>query len=562
MYSPVLSIPARRVSAWVAETDPKYARAWLGALPLANSAESAREIYQALYTLNRLELRVPPRLELMALYEQAVGRVCSGLLSHLAHAVPPLAPKKRQLAEFIRRLHVEMAYGYKCCLRDLSRARLSLRRKSRVALCIERALYHLSEVLLGSYRVYLPHPAGVWREMHELYRLAGQVGVVHAPQDTHEQGVPLAVSIGARYVRALLLGLLNPYQLPHNAVQQAHAFLAQWGRLARVLPHIAPAELKDANGLFFVQLTADAAPVPLARSSPDLGPDARVLDARALLQAVQDFITRLGRGEHIEKLGLGLDCLDSACADLLVRMKRAWGETARRRYASRQRSHHLFICVGLNALHYFLNGQRPFAVYCEACFEHARSRGAVDAPVAYVDLDQAAAQPAGQAVPPSEVRRVDRWRLRDSGPQGMSVACYGDAATPTRVGELIGVQQPSEPGRWRAAVIRWVKAPEANSIEAGIETLAATVAPAAVRLLDRPDGASNGFPALRLPPNEIARRPSTLLLPRGRFQAGDELELLEEEAEPRRVRLLRLIERTGSFEQMVYGDVAARVRRR
>jgi len=186
VFSPVFSIPEHRVSAWVAETDPKYASAWLAALPLANSAESAREIYQALYTVNRLELRLGNRLELMALYTGAIATVCQGLQPHLLHEVPPLGPKKRQLAEFIRRLHIEMAYGYKCCLRDLGRTRLSLRRKSRSANCIERALYHLSEVLLRSYVVYLPYPSGAWREIHELYRLAESLGIV----DGSVAGVP------------------------------------------------------------------------------------------------------------------------------------------------------------------------------------------------------------------------------------------------------------------------------------------------------------------------------------------------------------------------------------
>ena len=62
-----LLIPEKEVSAWAAETNPKEARAWLESLPLADSGEAARDIYQALYTLNRLELTMQSRLELMEL---------------------------------------------------------------------------------------------------------------------------------------------------------------------------------------------------------------------------------------------------------------------------------------------------------------------------------------------------------------------------------------------------------------------------------------------------------------------------------------------------------------
>ncbi len=558
MYSPVLSVPARRVSGWVAETDPKYARAWLESLPLANNAEAAREIYQTLYTVNRVELKVQVRIELMALYEPVVATVCNGLQSHLVHAVPPLGPKKRQLAEFVRRLHIEMAYGYKCCLRDLSHARVLLRRKSRSVVCIERALHHLSEVLLRSYLVYLPYPNAVWRETHELYRLAESLGVVGEELTVGDGRDGQPVSIDERYVQTLLLGIANPYQLAHNAVHQLHAFVGHWAKQASITTK---ADLKDATGCFLIDLTADAPPVPLTKKGQNISDSARILDARALLRALQRLVERLEAGVPIEKLGLGVDCLDSTCVDLLQRMTRALGESARRRYARRQRSSNVFVCVGLNAVHFFANGQRPFTAYANTFPWLDRPGRLVEAPdVAFVELEdenkrRVAADTdlsQGSTTTSAESYRVDRWQLRDIGPQGMSLARYGDAATPVRVGELIGVQQPRDLGRWRTAAIRWVKSPETNSVEVGVEFLAATAIAVAVRL----PGGANAFPGLRLPAAEVVQRPATLLLARGACQVGDELEVIDEEAGARRVRVLRLLERTGAFEQVVYADVA------
>lgn len=554
MYSPVLSVPARRVSGWVAETDPRYARAWLEALPLTNSAEVARELYQALYTVNRVELKVHVRLELMALYDPAIAGVCNGLQAHLSHTPPPLGPKKRQLAEFVRRLHIEMAYGYKCCLRDLSSVRLLLRRKPRLIGCIERALHHLSEVLLRSYLVYLPYPSGVWREIHELYRLAESLHALGEPIEAAEP-----TTLGERYIRTLLMGLANPYQLPHSAVHQLNAFLAQWAKQA----HLVRAPAREGAGCFTVDLTADAPPVPFTKKQESNGPNARVLDTQALLQTLQGYLSRFEMDGSIEKLGLGVDCLDSTCIELLRRMTRALGEGARRRFARRQRSTNVFVCVGLNALHFFASGQRPFATYIKALPWLDQTGRAVQAPdAAFVELDDEEPsvdkKPRGLADAlkslPAENPRVDRWQLRDIGPQGLSMTRYGDAMTPIRVGELIGVQQPSDFGRWRTAVIRWVKSPEPNSVEVGVEVLAAGVMPVAVRRADQP----NAWPALQLPAAEVMQRPATLLLSRGMCQIGDELELVEEENGVRRVRVLRLLERTGAFEQVVYADSAPR----
>jgi hypothetical protein len=561
VFSPVLSIPENRVSAWVAETDPKYASTWLAALPLANSAESGREIYQALYTVNRLELRLANRLELMAMYSGAIATVCQGLQPHLVHEAPPLGPKKRQLAEFIRRLHIEMAYGYKCCLRDLSRTRVTLRRKSRSAICIGRALYHLSEVLLRSYVVYLPYPTGTWREIHELFRLADSLGI--ADGSVAEEGYEGRgeIPIKERYMRTLLLGLTNPYQLPHGGAQQVDAFLARWAAQAQIARQTDHA---DAIGYFRVDAEADTPPLPLAKSGQSQDKNPWVLDARALLNTVQAFALRLEKGEPVEKLGLGVDCLDSTCTDLLQRMVRSWGESARRRYVRRQQSSNVFVCVGLNSVHYFANGQRRFTDYISAVAPTPVTppKIAETEDEAFVDLDNVQSQDNHGASTPVTVttsmvdsHRVNRWRLRDIGPQGMSLNRYGDALAPVRVGDLVGVQQAADLGRWRVGVIRWVKTPEVNSVEMGIEMLAGGVSTALLRRLDGTNDLKNIYPALQLPATEITRHPPTLVLTRGACQVGDVVELMDEDSEPRQVRILRLLERTGSFEQVVYGEI-------
>ncbi|HSW53097.1 MAG TPA: hypothetical protein VLG93_07690, partial [Sulfuricaulis sp.] len=204
-----LSMPVKRVSAWMAETDPKYAQAWLASLPLADSAETAREIYQALYTLNRQELDAARRFELMELYNAPVASVTAALESYFTRAALPLTPKKRQLAEFIRQLHMEMAYGYKGCLQDLEKQRLRWGRKTLRAQALLRALHYLGEVLLHSYQVYMPYPPEVWRELHAIYQYAAEHELTQEVLDTP---APMAAktTLNQEYLRILLLGLSNP----------------------------------------------------------------------------------------------------------------------------------------------------------------------------------------------------------------------------------------------------------------------------------------------------------------------------------------------------------------
>jgi cyclic-di-GMP-binding protein len=554
MYNPVLSVPARRDSGWVAQTDPGHARVWLSSLPIASGGlDTAREVYQALYTVNRQDLRLNVRLELMGLYEPVVATIGVALHSHLAHASPPLNPKTRELAEFLRRLHVEMAYGYKVGLRDINRARLLLGRKSRFAQCMERVLYHLNEVLQRSYFVYIPCPPGVWREIHELYRVAESLRVVREPVTI--DGSP--ITIEERYLQTVLLGLANPYHLPHNGVQQVHSFLLKCAKQAQIVP-VAMGTGQQAH--FLIDLTTDAPPAPFTWDARWSSGTERLLDVQELLRNLRSYIGRLEKGESIEAVVLGLDARDAGTVDLMRRLLRAWGDSVRRRYARHQRNSTVSVCIGLQSLYFFSNDQRPFARTTEKL-----SREAIDftsgtlSDVAFVELDDVENQPVSAnsaAETTGENHRVDAWQLRDIGPQGLSLAQYGDAATALRVGELLGIQQTADQGRWRAAVVRWIKSPDTGSLEAGLELLAAAITPIAARVAPTSAGKiRDWFPALWLPAVEVTRRPPTLLLGRGACRVGDELELVEGEGAPRRVRVLRLLERTGSFEQIVYADV-------
>lgn len=553
MTNPVLSIPARRASGWLTETDPKYARAWLESLPLADSAETGREIYQAVYTLNRVELNASVRFELMELYGPAVASVCAGLRSYLAHEVPPLGPKKRQLAEFLRRLHVEMAYGYKLCLHGMQKARFRMGRRARLLRSTERALHHLGEVLLRSYAVYIPYPGGTWREIHELYRLAEAAGlseeqIPESDENAAEPSVP--VSIRSRYVRVLLLGAANPYQLPQGVAQQLQSFLARWADTAVLSASVS---VSNPAAHFLVELDADSPPQPFPKRVEENRDTAslRALNTLALVRTLREFADRLERGGAVDRRELGVDCLEASCLDFIRRLARLWGLSARRRHARRRQRRPVLVCSGIEALHFFVNGQQPF--------DASTVESSSDAE--FIELDRLSGRSeeteTEQAAGNGEHHRIDRWQVRDVGPHGMALARYGDARIGVKVGDLLGLQETDDPGRWQVVVVRWMKSPETGSLELGVEILSASAIPVAVRRLFADGSVETPYRVgLQLPAEPRLRRPQTLLVTRGLFLEKRDLQVAEPDGAVRRIRPLRLLERTGAFEQFVYADVA------
>ncbi|GAB4509885.1 MAG: cyclic-di-GMP receptor FimW [Sulfuricaulis sp.] len=565
-----LSLPTKRVSAWIAETEPRYAQAWLASLPLADSAETAREIYQALYTLNRQELDVTRRFELMELYTAPVASVTSTLESYFTRAALPLTPKKRQLAEFIRQLHMEMAYGYKGCLQDLEKQRMRWGKKSLRAQTLVRALHYLGEVLLHSYQVYMPYPPEVWREIHAIYQYASRHDLAQEVLDTPAP-VAAKTTLSHEYLRILLLGLSNPYQLPQNECRQVHRFLHQWGGKAVLKDNL---EVLPSAGYFLIDPATDSPPVPFPRGVAfQSGQGLRLLDAVELLRSIQFFIQRLQKGDSARTLSLGFECLDSVCLDMLQRMMRSWGQLPRRQYSRIQRSGPAFVCAGIPALHFFASGQKPFVspavparkdtsddrIILPSHIEEDVARE-TKADEDFIALDELVAGPMPQVEPrditvsSGEGFRVDRWQIKDAAPKGLQLVRFGSSHTYVRVGDVVGVQQMDEIGRWSAGVVRWMKSPEADSLEMGIELLASGVKPVAVTVV-RGTGASDYQPALLLPAIEALRRPATLLLPRGVYAPGSNLLLAEEAEAIRTVRLLQRLEYTNVFELLVFADV-------
>jgi hypothetical protein len=559
----VLEIPSKRVSAWVAETDARFAREWLQTLPLADSMEAAREVYQALYTLNRLDLEPVRRMELMGLYESPVATVRVSLAAPLRQTSFPLGERKTALSRYARLLIWEMANGYKCALHDLAGARFGFGRKQQFSHLARRAAYYLGETLILSYQVYAAYPPHVWRDLHELYRFAESNGWQEDPGEERPGEPGSGRSLSSLYRAALLLFLARPYQLLQNECLWVEQLLRGWSARVSLSRDI---RAVDASGNFLVDLGADAPPSPwrndLAQMD-NLG--LRLLDVGELVGEVKTCVTRLNKGESVQALAIGVDCLEAACHDLFKRLARAWGVAARRRHTRLKRRGFVSVCAGLGAAHFFMNDQKPF----EAPISPGEKKSA---PVRSAGADKEAVTP--QTPKPGVARRdeedttgpdvarpgqggdlyrVDRWQIGDIGPRGLLLIRPAESTVHVRVGEVLGIQRVDQLGQWSVAVVRWLKSLDNGGLEMGIEYLAPNARAVAVRAMT--PGAKFG-PALLLPAMESLKRPATLLVERGTYQPHTDVEVQEGPGGTRHARPLQLLDRTGAFEQVVFGYLA------
>lgn len=566
-----LTIPPKKISAWVAETHPKETRKWLSTLPMADTQEAARELYQALYTLNRQDLAPTDRFKLMALYDEPVGKVVRALEGHLKSASIPLNPRGLQIVEMCRQLYLEMAYGYKCVLHDLESGTRLLPRTGLKRDSVERALFYHGRVLLLHYQVYMPCPRGLWREIHALYRYSElNQWFGETPYTDHGRG---GSSVMARYLQLVLLGICNPYQLPAGDCRRIDGYLEKWAGMARVVTDV---EVADTESCFLVDLRSDSPPAPYPKDvSVQRAEQLRLLFTEPLLRITTQFASKLREGESAVRLDLGMECLEQACGLLLERMSRAWRSPGRRQRERTRRDSACLVAVGTSAVHFFLNGQRPFVLPSETDldlsvpldFGAAPAINDEDGESVFIDLDETTRQAssdnsqkhkdtqdkARHAGTKPHVYRVEHWQIRDESPHGLQIVSDNTESRRLSVGSLVAVQEIGEPEQWRIGAVRWLKTPKPGRLEAGIELLGSGGLPVTVGY--QRAGIREYEPGIWLPPVQALRRPATLIVPSGIYMPQRHLSLLDNEDEaPREVVALNLMERAPHFEHLVYAN--------
>ena len=562
VLTPALRLPENQPTPWVTETSPEAARSWLDGISLADSNAAARELFRALYTLNRIDLDPKTREKILEMYRNPVNTVSANIQSQLGQRPLPLTENSRIIAGIVRELNREMAIGYKKVvvgLHDTWRQRL-FRRST--ALPIERALRYFGEMLVHCYHVYMPYPALVWLEVHELYRYAQQLKLEDVPVDISSREGAGTTSIKERYSQICLLGLCNPYRLPQGEVKKLHTFLYQWAGIASVhAPDTGPSRA----GNFHIDLLRDGPPMILRQPlNPGMAKRFRVLDASPLVEKIKYFVRRLEQGESAAQLALGTECLDSACLEMFLRVLRSWDEASLRQHNRSRGKGLVSVCIGIESAHFFADGQRPFLPPEEIVVGSESTDESVFAETdthSYIDFDlpiesgEEVAE-STEVVATKDNFHITRWQLVDQSANGLLLRSRESPGMQVRVGDILGVQfDAGADAVWWPAVVRRLQGDVNGIVEAGAELLASRVEPVTVRAAN---GKTIFRPALLLPPLETPdnRRPQSLVISRGvlRDPAGLQLSIIYGD-KVRNIRPLKMVQQSGSFEQVFFADV-------
>ena len=488
------------------ETRPRQLKVWLDGLPLTQLFDSTKAVCDALASLNRSRLAADDRLRLLDVYQPTLQRLRAEVAEDYNKAPLPLPATSRQAVNLVRELLIEEAYGYKLALLEKSTRLLLFGVPRQLAPLIEQIMHTLSEALTLSYHSYLPTPAGVWRELHELYRYAAQQKLLDV-ESTEAAATPSASAIERIYKQAVLITLTDPYRLPRAELPEVMRIAA----LLAPLTEIGLGPPPCSQQLFVIHPDTDKPPKPVSQPGSEGAPPEGEWSV-----GTAPLVQRLADAAAVRQSGTRApanDALQGVSLELLQRLIQCWGSPPKRVFRRQAGQAMVRIYSGINRICRLLGGG-------------AATLGG---------LHQYPAAPADEP--------LHEWEVINQSAGGFKLrgAHAGDAAI--NVGEIIAVRHRGMPG-FSIGAIRWVQSFDDGSVEFGVQMLAPRAEPASLEISIGSRGAQR---ALLLPEIATLQQPAAIVAHPGNHQPQREF-LLAHAENLNTIRAGELLERTARYE--------------
>lgn len=474
---------------------------WVDALSIDDRVRAARALADQLIAFNAERVRITLRQDVSEAFWRKAQLVLPSLERPLAAVALPLHADARAAARAAEDLITHLGASYKLLLIEQSRRLFGFAASGRALLPIQRSMMLAAQRLVLSYRVHASPPKGVWTELHELYQFAARRGLSQRePQDG--SGTPLSI-----YKRALLIAFADPLRLMPGELDIVVNLVNELADGAQL--GVAQ-DRRSAQGIFVIKPQRDLPGYAASkRHQPDPQHHDLVLNTLAIAETLAERIARLANDAPVVDVGLPAGSDPVRAKDLFGRLMKLWGAVPNRRY-NRLRTHaRVEICVGLEDVWAFLQGNAD-----------------------------------AQAV-------TGEWMVTNESPRGFALMHVSGSIAPVRVGEVVGLRSRDASG-CHICVVRWVLSDHPDHLELGLEELAPTARPAEVRNVH--DDSAPALPALLLPEDPMNNQAPTLLAPLDALAATSELSVGDLQARLR-VRPTGLVERTASVQVVAFSSV-------
>ncbi|QGX40605.1 hypothetical protein [Permianibacter aggregans] len=550
---------------------------WLDALPIANTGESARQIYQFLVDINSQRVSVDERLQIMLTLRKTVSLINDALRKHYLGQSVSLNDKQRKIAALAQAMQSEMAIGFKTVVEDMMSDHHPRIQPNVLVPAVYHSIAYLSRVLVRCYQLYSQHPGRIWKELHTLFVFAEQNMLHRQPVDSDDA----ANSIERAYFRILLLAAANPYQLRQKEIDQLFDAAGELSAECHLQSYEAGAPL------MVVDLDGDNGPLSQGQLTPKAVGQYRQLQLNDVIARIQDDLRSTGT----VVVGSQRTATQQLGAPLLRHLVNAYGNQSTRSFSRTPANGTLKIAIGLSATHYLLSGKAPRAEPEPAVDElSAMSGSLLDATLVDDDRIRARYQTPSNAatrdydpfaklyrspnkhdaqkhgdITAQSARNFTQNKevsydfhvaaLINISPGGYCLAMRGAVPVQTQTGEIIGIVEQSESGEshWNIGTIRWMKRLPDGTLNLGVQLIAPSARPVETQVRNS-QATSNSFQrALLLPALKGIGQPATLITSPIPYSIKQKVRIKESD-KSYDVQLNKLVAASASYRQFQFSD--------
>jgi hypothetical protein len=514
--------------------DRDSCKLWLENMPLANVVVAQRQLLPAVGEFNRASLKGAVRLATLEALREAVNFVQVEQARRFTNRALPMAQAEAAVFEHTIGLWDAMRQGYLRCFEACAAAEPGMR--GQAALVCQRILAYLGLRMFHHYRAYRQVPASDWRALNDMYASAERLEVTDVAVKDYLNRDITDTSPRIAYMRVTLMGLVNPNELSQRQLTFVAYLLERWAGKVDV------ARSPIDEGAEIPPLWVDLAGARCAERGKPTGGEPRYLDSRRLAKSLRNRIALLRKGESPSKLGLGKDCVQPSCEQLLVFLYRQWCRPRTPRAHERKHiSDVAQACNDMAAIHYHIAGQ----VFRQPGERRELSKKEHDQIATFGRVSTRDEDNYGVVAG----FLLEHWQLEDQSVQGLEmVRRAGNPGKRFAHGQLVGVR-PEDSKSFMLAQVRWLMQGEDGDLHAGLRLLAGVPAAIAVRPVGINISVREEYTqALTLSGGSTMGMPPTLVLPAGWFKPGRVIEAFIEK--PARLRLDAMIERGIDFERV------------
>ncbi len=537
---------------------------WAKSLPMANTGEAARQLYQAIRELNQLHADPLLRFKLLEVMRPYIYSIGTLLAKHFLQTSVSLNERQLKIANLSQSLQSHLATGYKLVVAN-SIANISAADKPSkiVTTSIHRAITDTTSTILRAFQLYCHPPERSWSEINQLFLLAEMRQLENYKVNDSQNRYLSTTNISSAFIRAHLLGTAKPNNLRQQDLSQLYDATELWADRAQIT------HCDDESALFIINLHRDKVAQYRQHLRDEQKPLFRSLNTKDLVQELKSYAANPQGPSSITVPGKLSD-------NLLTHSIQAWGIHWQRSFRRMPTEGQLRLCIGLSATHYYIAGRKEFEklqIELRPKNTNANAKNIDTGNRSTSDVWSGAFDAGGSVIPENTSMDIDaidfinkhkkeeeqdtsikypshEVSLINTSPGGYCLQWSGELPPSIQAGEILGIQE-SGVRHWAIGVIRWIRHLGKAGTQLGIELLAPKAESGAAQLLQKTGQNGAYMRSLLLPAIKAIAQPATLILPRMPFRTGNKIDLLHNDNNGRQQLTKRIIS-TNSFSQFQF----------